>query len=120
MRWGSAVSYFLFWSLSGVLYGFSLQILLVLEQTCIYIFSVQILYMEKDLKKPPGAKSAVFMGNKECSFLMSVFPEPGLGRASPAVTSESHTCKPWGLHPLHCQCPYALPAEIPRNSRAPD
>lgn len=41
--WGSAVSYFPFWSLFRVLYGFFLcRSCLVLEQTCIY-FQCKIL-----------------------------------------------------------------------------
>jgi len=68
------VSYFPFWSLFRVLYGFLFLVFfflcrscLVLEQTCIYFQCKFCKWKKTKIKKNNARrdKSAVFMGNKE-------------------------------------------------------
>lgn len=61
------MSYFPFWSLFRVLYGFFFlcRSCLVLEQTCIYFQCKFCKWKKTKIKNARRDKSAVFMGNKE-------------------------------------------------------
>lgn len=110
--WGSAVSYFPFWSLQGFVgvcffcfVFFLCRSCLVREQTCIY-FQCEFCKWKKTnggkkkIKKTPGAKkSAVFMGNKEF-FPQPVPLHPRSGVSTlPGVAPSSHPA-PARLNPL--------------------